>query len=319
MDALKILSEPNDSWDYLCRKNNNLFHSTGWQQSLNFAFPSETLYVLNDEEENSIAITIFKAGPFRIGYVGFPVGGAISGVHFSETEFRELLSLDFPTRLDFLRIPVSPFMTTMSLNLSYSKTYETAIIDLQEWDKARLSKSVRSSIRRAEKSGIKVIDIGDDDARILYKLYCDTVKRHHGALRYNEKYFHRLAQLSLKIENMRIMVAMYEGIIIGFIIVVLNNNTAYYLHGAIEQEYKRFCASDLLLYAAIQWAKSAKMDVFNLMTSPVDQPTLVRYKEKWKGITRIHKTYEMDIMPLNSKLFRIIMPAYKSIASILSR
>ena len=46
------------------------------------------------------------------------------------------------------------------------------------------------------------------------------------------------------------------------------------------------------------------MECFNFMASPVNQPSLIRYKEKWGGVTRQLRVYEIPLRRLNSLLFK---------------
>ena len=45
----------------------------------------------------------------------------------------------------------------------------------------------------------------------------------------------------------------------------------------------------------IRWAQAAGCESFNFMSSPPNQPSLVRYKEKWGGVTGVHRTYTMKL------------------------
>jgi lipid II:glycine glycyltransferase (peptidoglycan interpeptide bridge formation enzyme) len=124
---------------------------------------------------------------------------------------------------------------------------------------------------------------------------------------------------STKFSNLRVLIAQFDRKIAGYVVIGLNNNSAYYLHGASNTKYQIYRPNDLLFLSAIQWAKNEKMDIFNMMSSPVNQPTLIRYKEKWLGVTSIHKTYERDISPIFANCFRLANSFHQSLHSLLSR
>jgi lipid II:glycine glycyltransferase (peptidoglycan interpeptide bridge formation enzyme) len=53
----------------------------------------------------------------------------------------------------------------------------------------------------------------------------------------------------------------------------------------------------------INWAIQNECKTFNFMTSSPDQRSLVKYKEKWGGITKEHITYELHLNKLTAKFF----------------
>jgi lipid II:glycine glycyltransferase (peptidoglycan interpeptide bridge formation enzyme) len=124
----------------------------------------------------------------------------------------------------------------------------------------------------------------------MYRLYRQTVERHDGSLRYNQSYFCSLISLSQKSSLLRCLLAIAEDKIIAFLIVGINHDVAFYLHGSVDYKYQSLRPYDLLFVKAIEWAKENKCNKYNMMDSPNDQPSLVRYKEKWGGVTET-KTY----------------------------
>lgn len=116
--------------------------------------------------------------------------------------------------------------------------------------------------------------------------------------------------MSNKRSNLRCLLAFLNEKIIGFVVVGCHGETAYYLHGAMDPTFRKHCTSDRLLFEAIVWAKEKGMNCFNLMSSPSSQPTLIRYKEKWGGVTRGHKVYELPIKPLTVQAFKGSMWCY---------
>ncbi|MDM8561057.1 GNAT family N-acetyltransferase [Candidatus Parabeggiatoa sp. HSG14] len=301
---------PPSHWHELCVSEGNLFHSLEWQTVLKKAFNSQTLYGWNAETETGVAITIFKVGPFRIGYVGFPVGGILGKQPLDNESLMALSKAPLPIALHFLRLPTSAFDDNgMVVNLDSITTPETAIVDLQKWQLSQLPKLNRD-IKKANRSGLKVIDALSSHGKICYHLYKDTIRRHDGNLRYNLNYFNALIELSHTQTNLRCLLAFLDDEIAGFIIIALHGKTAYYLHGAMNQSLRRYCASDRLLHEAIVWARKKGMNCFNLMASPSNQVSLIRYKEKWGGITKEQKVYELPIKPLYAKVFKGTMWFY---------
>lgn len=74
--------------------------------------------------------------------------------------------------------------------------------------------------------------------------------------------------------------------------------------------YRQYSPSDLQFNEAIQSAREDGYERFNLMSSPIDQPSLVKYKEKWGGETRQHKLYTLPLRP-SYRLFKIAGRLYR--------
>jgi hypothetical protein len=298
---------PPSQWDATCERTGALFHSRDWQTLLEHSFGCRPLYAWDAESGPGAALSVFKAGPFHIAYLGFPVGGMLGDAH-GMLDWGGQASVKMPT---CVRIPVSAFADPVELPLAFESNPETAIRDLQDWDLASVSKNLRRDVKKAQRSGLS-IEVPSDAAegKSLFRIYRETVERHSGALRYNEGYFSALIELARRQSRLRVLVARYEGSLAGFIVVGIDRGTAYYLHGGTDIAHRQHSPADLLLNESINQARNDGCQCFNLMSSPNDQPTLVKYKEKWGGETRQHRTYTL---PLRSsyRLFRIAEGLYR--------
>lgn len=295
-------------WDALCDEKGALFGSRGWQKMLESSFRCRTIYA--SSKDTGLAITVFTAGPFRIGYAGFPVGNAIGNIDSIAGVFAELRKSGLRVTPVCVRLPVSAFGPTTRLDLPAQTNPETAIIELQDWDLASVSKNLRRDIRKAERSGLLVHEtteaaIGNE----LFDIYSGTVQRHGGSLRYSANYFRALIELAESRQRLRVFLARSGSDIAGFAVTARHENTTYYLHGGANTAYRQHSPSDLLLSNAILLAKQDGSECFNLMASPFDQPTLVRYKEKWGGETRNLLTYTLALRA-SYPLFRVAEKLY---------
>ncbi len=311
MSGFTFTLEPPIQWDSHCNSNRTLFHCTAWQNLLKNAFGSQSMYGWHPTAGTGLAITVFKAGPFRIGYTGFPIGGTASGEALTPEMIVDLRKTQLPLRLHCLRLPVSSFSNGPHLDLAAQENPETAILGLQEWGIEKLPK-LRRDIKKARSSHLQISDaVSPDQGDTLHRLYHDTVRRHRGELRYNASYFSSLINLAQTHRGVRCLLAKLDEEVAGFIVIAFHGRTAYYLHGAASPTLRHLSPSDLLLHEAINWAKSNEMTCFNMMPSPNDQPTLVRYKEKWNGTTAFHRTHELDLAPFYARTFRAAAFVYR--------
>jgi len=317
MSGFVFTLDPPDHWDELCSRHKALFHSAAWQSVLSQAFGSQTMYGWNANAQTGVAITIFKIGPFRVGYIGFPIGGAIGASPIEPSMVLGWKSAYFPAKLHCLRFAVSAFDNPMALDLPCKKTPETAILRLQQWKITNLPK-LRRDVKKASSTGLQIVDAQSPaQGNILYPLYHDTVRRHGGKLRYNAGYFSSLISLAQGHPGLRCLLAILGEEVVGFLIVVLHARTAYYLHGAANPSLKQLSPSDVLLHEAINWAQDKDMDCFNMMPSPSHQTSLVRYKEKWGGTTFDQCTYDIPFHQFTYKTFLTLSTIHTKIGRIL--
>ncbi len=289
---IAIGTQPPPDWSDLCDQHGLLFHSHHWQSVLEQGFNARSLYCWDPDIGDGAAVTLFRAGPFHVGYLGFPVGGTLCDKMQPGQLAAALRNATGVPRPAALRVPVSGFGSSASPDGSASATPETAIADLQSWQLEQLSGNMQRDIRQAQRSGLELVDVGDagESAR-LFTLYQATVQRHQAAVRYTEAYFRALIELAARHPNVRVLVAQFDGEVAAFAVFVRHGATACYLHGATNLALRKHQPTALLLCKGIQWAQDEGCRIFNLMSSPPGQESLVSYKERWGAETREHRTY----------------------------
>jgi hypothetical protein len=305
MSGITVSSTPPADWSRICTAGNLLFHSPGWLELLESSFDIQTQYIWDEDARCGGTVSSFRAGPFWLGYLGFPFGGFVGNTGITDELLQSWQNHRADIRAMAIRIPVSAFGDSAMLDLSFESTPETAIVDLPSWTLEVTSGNHRRDVKKAMRSELKVSDAGDAaDGGEIFRLYSDTVKRQRGALRYNEAYFVKLIELAQSNSLVRVLIARMADSIAGFTVTVRHGPVGLYLHGGTNLEHRQHQPSAVLLYEAIQWAQSLGCGSFNLMSSPADQESLVWYKEKWGGETREHRTYTLPLRP-SFGLFRV--------------
>lgn len=309
---LAFTETPPQQWDELCKRHGDLFNTAEWHKVLVSGFGSRIIYCWDETTTSGVSITVFKAGPFRIGYLGFPVGGVLAS-SISLDIIDVLKRSKFPGKLHMIRIPVSPLDSGTNLPLGFNMTSETAIEKLQEWNPEGIEK-IRRVINKKKSSPLQISDVTDSmQGGGIFRLYRDTIDRHHGSMRYTERYFNALVDLTIKDQRLRCLVARIDNLIVGFLAVACHGKSTYYLHGGFRQEFRRYYPSDILFLEAITWAKKQGMNSFNMMASPLAQSSLVRYKEKWGGVTKEQKIYELTLHSFQTLAFKASAKLYQSL------
>lgn len=294
-------NSPPLGWKNTCAVSGNLFQHPEWQNVLHRGFDSETYYVWNLVEQLSFTITVFKAGPFRVGYMGFPVAGTLRG-SATHSDLAQLRASGFP--IDLLRIPSTAFSPSFEAKYRSIASPETAIVNLSAWNVENIPK-LRRDLKKAQRGLFTVADLSEPDpGTLMFDLYRNTVVSKGGKLRYTQKYFQSLADFSRRTNRLRCIGAFKDAAFCGYVACALNEDRAYYLHGATALNWKSSGVSDLLICEAIGWAQKNGMKMFNLMASPSNQPSLISYKEKMGGVTRLQHTVEVPFAPLRFQLFK---------------
>lgn len=303
-------NEPPGQWDELCRSRNDIFNSPEWHDFLSKGLGSRTIYGWHKASSTGISITVFSAGPFKIGYVGFPTG-CIFGNKLNNNIVDALRKARFPITIQSIRIIGSPFKNNSILDLPCQELPETAILDLDKWAPEKNIK-LRQDMNRIRRSLLTLAEADDVIyGKKMFSLYRDTVARNCGSLRYSEAYFKGLIDLSLTHPDIRCILATLKNEIAAFEVTVCHGCSGYSLHGCINPKFRAYSPSDLLTYEAVNWAKKQGMDQYNLMASPRDRVSLVRYKEKWGGVTANQRVYDLILRPWQNSLFKNIKGVYE--------
>lgn len=251
----------------------------------------------------------FKHGGVRFGINGLSILYPVfpSGlVEYDKDSLLELIDdwLEKPWGSSLLR-----FCTCVDLEqdrilkgrVSYRihETTVTKISSLQQWNKQGLPSSLIRNLKRAKKSGVSIRVAAKDDAEAVFKLYQNAVERNSGALRYTRKYFEAI--LSNNSSGLRCMLACIAEECVAMNVASVHGKRAFYLHGGFVSKFTEYRAPDLLMFEAIEWAKSKGAESFDFMSSPSDQAGLIRYKEKWGGVSC--PQYTVDVYRSKAALY----------------
>ncbi|RME33424.1 MAG: GNAT family N-acetyltransferase [Gammaproteobacteria bacterium] len=290
MEGTLSLSEtPPPWWEARCEERGLLLHSERWQAVLTAGLGCRPLYAVGDA--GAAVFNLFRKGPFRIAYLAHPVGGLLEGGEPGQL-LTSFMAQARPAP-HLLRIPCSAFGDDWTLDWEAAETPETAICDLQAWSEERLPSGLRRNIRLSARRGCRVERLSSGHGGLVYALYRASIGRHGGSLRYPPAYFSALLELAGRERRLRCLGAWVGGELAAFIVVAGHGDTCFYLHGGMLIEHAASQGPTRLFAEAIRWAREEGHATFNFMSSPPDQPSLVRYKERWGGVTRSHRTHEL--------------------------
>ena len=230
MSRFVFTTKPPENWQKLCSYNEDFFNAVAWQDMLYRSFNCSTIYGWDCAASNGLTITVFKIGPFRVGYIGFPVGSTVNDFSFDLDVVATLKRATFPVVIHLLRLPVSAFRGNIDLPLPAIVIPETAIENLQDWCFSNLSHNLKKMVNRAKRSPLKIVDADDSfQGEKLFGLYRDTMKAHNGNMRYAKKYFCELIELAKSNSDLRCFLAKVDNDIAGFLVVACQKKTLRYI------------------------------------------------------------------------------------------
>jgi lipid II:glycine glycyltransferase (peptidoglycan interpeptide bridge formation enzyme) len=143
----------------------------------------------------------------------------------------------------------------------------------------------RYGINLAQRKGVKVREGGKADLIDVYKLLLETAGRKTFRL-HPQNYYWQAFEL-LAPDNLRILVAEYQGKPLACMLLTLYGKTATYMHGGSSSAMKDVQASYLLHWEAMKLAKSLGMETYDLGgIAPQGQ-----VHHAWAGITRFKRSF----------------------------
>ncbi len=159
-------------------------------------------------------------------------------------------------------------------------TRETALIDLQNADMDslwnRIDSKRKNMIRKAEKNGIQVHVLDQDDIADFYVLL-QQMHRSKGFKSKTERYYGEIHQ-AFCFRKARVLVACLNDTPVSTIMLVGNKNAWHYWQGATDTKYN-LGAGELLQWHAIQYAFSQGSKLYDMCVIERDKlPNIASYK-----------------------------------------
>jgi len=182
----------------------------------------------------------------------------------------------------------------------------TLMLDITKSEEELLNEmhpKTRYNIGLAQKKGIKIrMSNGEDDFTKFWRLMLQTSKR-DGFKSYPRTYYEEM----LEIPGVELFLAEQGNEAIAANIVVFYKNTAIYLHGASNYEYRNLMAMPLLQWHQILEAKKIGCTEYDFWG--IDD-------EKWPGVTRFKRgfggkeitypgAYDLVFKPIWYKLYKL--------------
>jgi len=199
--------------------------------------------------------------------------------------------------LNLLRPPRSKFKITKAPHDMQPK--EVFIIDITKSEEellAEMKSKTRYNIKVAQKHDVK-ISVADNlqpDSQKYLEKFLELIKitaKRDGITPHPENHYRKMFE-TIPAENLKLYVAEYENKIITANIVVHYGNTATYLHGASDNNYRNVMAPYLLQWQAIQDAKKSGLEKYDFGGVKTGGDN------SWAGITKFKTGFSPNVKPI---------------------
>ncbi len=243
----------------------------------------------------SAGLFIKKRLLFNKNYLYCPRGPVTGPKHKNENHAEYLFSFlnqvkNFTRKEKIVFVRFEPLLETNKINFNSSyikKTIaiqpgKTLILDLAFSENELLEKmhsKTRYNIRLAAKKGVKVKELGSDQFDSFWDLMQKTSQR-DGFRLHPKKHYESL--FKSRDNLVKIFAAIYEDKIIAVNMVSFFANTATYVHGASDYEFRKLMAPYALQWHCIKKSKELGYKYYDFYG--IDE-------EKWPGVTRFKKGF----------------------------
>lgn len=267
-------------------------NSEKWINIQNAFHNANTIKVSGENRE--WPMITFNVGPFKIAYPDFICGRE----QIDEEYINHTISEAENIGVDVIRFQGGAL--TLKDGAKYIVNQGTIKIeDLHFWRNNQTEKARRTR-NKMLKTHVCIRKGKTSDGPAIYAMYCNTITRHNGSLRYSQEYFTALSPEAA-------WIATIDDIPCAFVCIGYQGSRGVYLHGGHEPWAKQYYPNDLLYLFMLDMAYEKKLSSFDFLPSPKSQPNLVHYKKSWGGENNNFEVTDVILTPIKGKILTFSM------------
>ena len=284
-------------WDELCQRHPDasVFHTTAWLQALRQTYGYEPVVYTTScpgaALRNGMVFCLVRSWLTGRRMISVPFADHCDPLIGNNEELREILeclhSQLRKQKLKYIEIrPLRAGLATESC-LGRSDVFCHHSLDLGP-DSATLfqgfhKNSIQRKIRRAEREGLGY-ESGNSESLLnrFYPLLVMTRRRHNLPPQPIEWFRNLMAVMP---DRLAIRVAYYRDFPVASILTLRHGQTLVYKYGCSDARHHNLGGMPFLFWRTVQDAKSAHLQSFDFGRSDVNNPGLIRFKDRW-GTTR---------------------------------
>jgi hypothetical protein len=288
-EVLDIDPLVDERWDRFVRSHasSDVFHSTPWLRvlALTYGFDLHASMVVEDGETvgGAVYADVDGFGPVRRKSLAFSdfCDPLVRQSSFWPRLEDALLAGGHPfsMRCREFRPPTQDVRIQASGEVAWHRCDVSRSID-EIWQS--LHPSARRAVRKAEKAGVDVQSAESlSDVRDFYLLHLEVRARKYGLLAQPFSFFESIWREFLERGAGELLLARVDDRVVGGTMYLDWGETAYYKFNASDVELLNVRPNDLLLWSGIERAKKRGLSWVDFGVSDLDQPGLIRFKEKY--------------------------------------
>lgn len=149
----------------------------------------------------------------------------------------------------------------------------------------KLRKPVQHQIKKSRKLGVQVrIAQQREDVEHYYRLHLQTRCKKHGMPAQPAQFFYGLWDNFAADGKMQLLLAEYEGQVIGGMVLLVSGTTVRYAYGASSASYLHLAPNNLLMWTAITWGCEHGYQVLDMGRTARENEGLMEFKRRWGAI-----------------------------------
>jgi FemAB-related protein (PEP-CTERM system-associated) len=148
-----------------------------------------------------------------------------------------------------------------------------------------LRKPVQHQVKKSRKLGVQVrIAQQREDVEHYYRLHLQTRCKKHGMPAQPAQFFYGLWDNFAADDKMQLLLAEYEGHVIGGMVLLISGTTVRYAYGASSEDYLHLAPNNLLMWTAIAWGCKHGYHMLDLGRTARENAGLMEFKRRWGAI-----------------------------------
>jgi hypothetical protein len=291
-------------WDHLISKHpdSSFFHTAAWAHVLLESYGYRPIYYTAIQDSRLMALLpVMEVDSWLTGRrgVSLPFTDACEPLGSPSLLMRTIIPWVLQTgeergwKCFECRGGEGLFKTDMAAQRFYS--HDLRLLRDEDLLFNRLSSSVRTAIRKAQKSGV-IVEVNQNlDAMLrFYRLHCLTRKK-HGLPPQPFKFFKQIHECIISQGKGAVILARLGEHLVAASIYFSFNALAFYKYGASNPAFQSLRGNNLVMWHGIKWGISQGAEVLNLGRTSIHNEGLRRYKLGWGAEERIASYYKFDI------------------------
>jgi hypothetical protein len=289
MEIRKRALEDLEVVEFLSNNSCCFFNRKEWLHILGEGFKVPVV-IYCFEEDGKIRLVlpgmVFNFGIVKMFYSNIPYGGFVGEFELIPqwlTLLEKCLKRDGIGLLRIGRNFNNPFPDLNGFRWQAAYTHLLPLEGMTEeqlWNGYK--KRVRRDVRKAEKSGIYIEEVGSSsEIDEMFHLYYQTMRRNIAYTTWTQRSLYSIYEHLVQTGKAKMLLAKKDGKQVAGIILLFSEDTVYYFFSASSEKYFQYCPNDLLVHQAICLAIREGKKYFDFMTSREDDTALMSFKEKW--------------------------------------